>query len=140
MMDCKCSPAPWVRTLILSRYIIRQYGHLPLQESNKYRLELTLERVAGQRPMDTLFDIPRPSELDDWQYYNRVLAEDIRANKGDIAYSEWKENEEKQEREREQWRQWHDFRRHYSQVGWVKPRMSSSRRSTNVQSSVSREF
>ncbi|KAL3427085.1 hypothetical protein PVAG01_00594 [Phlyctema vagabunda] len=106
-------------------YKIIQYGHRLCTTTETYRLELTLERVHGQRDMDMILCIPLPSELDDWELYNRILAEDIRVRKGDAAMQEWKEREEGEEHERENWRSWHDFKRKHSQVVWATPRRLS---------------
>lgn len=85
------------------RYTIRSYGYKLNIETEVYRLELTLERVKDQqKSMMELELIPTPSELDDWQLYNRFLGEHFRSQEGDVGYSDWKIAEEEQEREREE--------------------------------------
>lgn len=46
---------------------------------------LTLERVGDQRPIEDILNIPRPSELDDWDLYQKYESELIKQKKGDKA-------------------------------------------------------
>jgi len=64
-------------------------------------MEVTLERVDGQTSMERIKQIPRPSQLDDWHFYERLEAEKIQQREGAIAYSEWARKKETQKAERD---------------------------------------
>lgn len=51
---------------------------------------LTIERVAGQRPLHEVTAIPRPSQLDDWQLFEKYEGDMIRQRRGDQEFLEWK--------------------------------------------------
>ena len=54
--------------------------------SERHRMILTLERVGGQPPIEDILHIPRPSEMDDWELYERFESEKIKQKKGDKAF------------------------------------------------------
>ncbi len=68
-----------------------------------YRLELTIERVEGQLPMDAVAKIPRPSQLDDWQLYEKLETEKIRKIKGERELLQWRLHREEDKLDRAQW-------------------------------------
>ncbi|KAM0562236.1 hypothetical protein ACHAPJ_002681 [Fusarium lateritium] len=67
-------------------YKICQYGQRLNMVSERHRMILTLERVGGQPPIEDILHIPRPSEMDDWELYERFESEKIKQKKGDKAF------------------------------------------------------
>jgi hypothetical protein len=47
---------------------------------------LTLERVSDQRPIEDILNIPRPSEVDDWNLYQKYESELVKQKKGAKAF------------------------------------------------------
>ncbi|KAF5016181.1 hypothetical protein F66182_12219 [Fusarium sp. NRRL 66182] len=64
-------------------YTIRQYGQRLNQISERHRMTLILERVSGQPPIEDILHIPRPSETDDWELFEKFENEAIKQKKGD---------------------------------------------------------
>ncbi|PHH63035.1 hypothetical protein CDD81_6366 [Ophiocordyceps australis] len=72
-------------------YYIRQWGVKGCEASpNQVRLVVTLEREAHQRSMDEVVVIPYPSQLDEWQIFERYEGETIRHHRGERAFLDWK--------------------------------------------------
>lgn len=46
--------------------------------------------------------MPKPSQLDDWDLYKKMMNEDYRMREGDVAFSKWREHEEEQQTDKEQ--------------------------------------
>ncbi|KAI0878352.1 hypothetical protein GGS24DRAFT_518140 [Hypoxylon argillaceum] len=84
-------------------YIIRQYGVKLDSNINKYRLELTLERAADQRPFDYVREVPKPSQLDDWALYQKLEGDKIKLLQGESSYLQWKLEQRKEKVERDEW-------------------------------------
>jgi hypothetical protein len=82
--------------------------------TNTHKLELTLERVGDQKPMDTLRRIPKPSQLDDWKLYEKLEGDKIRLMEGDARFMEWSLEREEERLDREQWRRDREFRASFS--------------------------
>ncbi|KAI0406723.1 PUA-like domain-containing protein [Xylaria palmicola] len=95
-------------------YTIRQYGCKLDSNINKYRLELTLERVPGQRPLDDIGKVPKPSQLDDWALYEKLEGDKIRLLQGESSYLEWKLRRQEEKLEREEWQRAKLFRASFS--------------------------
>ncbi|PKS10194.1 hypothetical protein jhhlp_001944 [Lomentospora prolificans] len=53
-------------------YIIRSFGLKLDPHTDTYRMSLTMEQAPGQERVEALQLIPRPSQLDDWQLYQKV--------------------------------------------------------------------
>ncbi|CAM1505325.1 Fc.00g109620.m01.CDS01 [Cosmosporella sp. VM-42] len=85
-------------------YILRQYGQRYNEHTNLHRVRLTLERVADQRPIDQVLKIPRPSDLDDWNLFQKFESNVIKAKKGDRGLLEWKRQRILEEAKRAQYR------------------------------------
>lgn len=51
-----------------------------------HHMKLTLERVGEQRPIEDILHIPRPSEMDDWELYQKHEGEAVRQTKGYNAF------------------------------------------------------
>ncbi|KAF4506864.1 hypothetical protein G6O67_006902 [Ophiocordyceps sinensis] len=71
-------------------YAIRRYSLKLSNKTGLHRLVLTIERVAGQRPLHEVTAIPRPSQLDDWQLFEKYEGDMIRQRRGDQEFLEWK--------------------------------------------------
>jgi hypothetical protein len=54
-----------------------------------HRMELWLNRVGGQTPMELVRRVPKPSQLDDWCLYEEYEGEMMKAKYGDTASKEW---------------------------------------------------
>lgn len=65
---------------------------------------LTLERVPGQRPLEDIAAVPEPSQLDDWQLFEKYEGEMIRQRRGDQGYLAWKTTKAEERINLEQWR------------------------------------
>jgi hypothetical protein len=92
----------------LCRYKIKNYSHVFDIVERKHRLEVTLERLAGQEPVDA--QVPRPSQIDDWHLFEKHEVEVVKQRKGDHGYNEFKLLKEEERHTRERWRQSADFR------------------------------
>ncbi|KAK7918279.1 Peptidyl-prolyl cis-trans isomerase pin4 [Apiospora marii] len=90
-------------------YTIRQYGTKLDIVSDTYRLELKLQRVLEQRPMDELKRIPKPSQLDDWALYQKLEGNEMKRI-GNAKYMEWNIQMEEERLDRESWRRDREFR------------------------------
>ncbi|CAF3618629.1 unnamed protein product [Fusarium graminearum] len=56
-------------------YTIRRYSQWFNEVSDRHHMMLTLERVSDQRPIEDILNIPRPSEIDDWNLYQKYESE-----------------------------------------------------------------
>lgn len=65
---------------------------------------LTLERVKGQRAVQEIVKIPRPSQLDDWQLYEKYEGEMVKQTGGDRGFLDWKMAKAQERMDLEQWR------------------------------------
>ncbi|KAI1844055.1 hypothetical protein JX266_009728 [Neoarthrinium moseri] len=95
-------------------YTIRQYGTKLDMVTNTHRLELTLERVKDQKPMEVLNRVPKPSQLDDWKLYEKLEGDKIKLMEGDARYLEWNLQREEERIDREDWRRDREFRASFS--------------------------
>lgn len=75
-----------------------------------YTMRLILERKPGQRPMDQVLHIPRPSQLDDWSLYEKFEKERIKQTEGDARLTEWMIRRDKEKIERDHWRRSRAFK------------------------------
>ncbi|KAK8092095.1 YDG/SRA domain-containing protein [Apiospora hydei] len=94
-------------------YTIRQYGTKLDIVSETYRLELRLQRVLEQRPMDELKRTPQPSQLDDWALYEKLEGNEMKRI-GNAKYMEWNIQKEEDRLDRESWRRDCEFRASFS--------------------------
>lgn len=78
--------------------------------SEVYTLRLTLERVPGQRPMEEIIDIPKPSQLDEWSLYEQLERDRIRQTQGQVKFDSWTMGRNIERIERDQWRRSREFR------------------------------
>lgn len=99
---------------ILRRYIIRQYGTRLDLVTSTHKLELKLERVKDQKPIDSLKKIPRPSQLDDWKLYEKLEGDKIKLTEGEASYLEWTLQREQERIDREDWKRDREFRASFS--------------------------
>ncbi|KAI0187663.1 hypothetical protein EV127DRAFT_435694 [Xylaria flabelliformis] len=117
-MDCmpNCPPSNSLLVLIrlAYRYIVRQYGCKLDSSINKYRLELTLERAADQRPFNEIHKVPKPSQLDDWALYEKLEGDKVRLLQGESNYLEWRLKREEERIDREDWHRIRLFRASFS--------------------------
>ncbi|KAF5501564.1 hypothetical protein CGCS363_v006445 [Colletotrichum siamense] len=98
-------------------YTIRQYGNKLDATTDKYRLELLLERVNGQKDLEQVQQIPRPSQIDEWQAFKKVEAEMVRQRKGDDGLLDFKMRKEEERIDREHWRRASEFKASLCQEG-----------------------
>ncbi|EMT63972.1 PUA-like domain-containing protein [Fusarium oxysporum II5] len=66
-------------------YTIRRYSQWFNEASDRHHMMLTLERVEDQKPIEDILHIPRPSEMDDWELYEKYEGEAIKKHKGNKA-------------------------------------------------------
>ncbi|PHH91083.1 hypothetical protein CDD83_1711 [Cordyceps sp. RAO-2017] len=85
-------------------YHIRRYSLKLNQKTGLHRVVLTLERLPGQRPLHEMAAIPRPSQLDDWQLFEKYEGEMIRQKRGEQGFLEWKTAKAEERIDLEQWR------------------------------------
>ncbi|KAI5928556.1 hypothetical protein F4810DRAFT_705495 [Camillea tinctor] len=95
-------------------FTIKQYGCKLDDNANTYRLELTLERVAGQKSFEEVKMIPKPSQLDDWNLYEKLEGDKIKLLRGETSYLEWKLQRQEEKIDREDWRRASLFRASFS--------------------------
>ncbi|RGP68255.1 hypothetical protein FLONG3_8226 [Fusarium longipes] len=67
-------------------YTIRRYSQWFNEVSERHHMMLTLERVSDQPPLEDILNIPRPSEIDDWNLYQKYEGETVKQKKGDKAF------------------------------------------------------
>ncbi|PTD10688.1 hypothetical protein FCULG_00008033, partial [Fusarium culmorum] len=67
-------------------YTIRRYSQWFNEVSDRHHMMLTLERVSDQRPIEDILNIPRPSEIDDWNLYQKYESELVKQKKGAKAF------------------------------------------------------
>ncbi|OTA95702.1 hypothetical protein M434DRAFT_393558 [Hypoxylon sp. CO27-5] len=97
-------------------FTIKQYGCKQDSKTGLYRLELTLERVPDQKmSLEDLKSIPRPSQLDDWNLYEKLEGDKIKLVQGEASYLEWKLRRQEEKIDREGWRRAKLFRVSFSQ-------------------------
>lgn len=72
--------------------------------SDLYTLRLTLERLSGQKPMNNIIDIPKPSQLDDWKLYEELESTRVRETEGEAKFDDWVAGRNVERIERTQWR------------------------------------
>ncbi|KAL0932012.1 uncharacterized protein CTRU02_212965 [Colletotrichum truncatum] len=113
----KSSLAPQAGVRYDGLYTIRQYGNKLDPATNKYRLELLLERVAGQKALEQVQQVPRPSQMDDWEAFKKVEAEMVRQRKGDDGLLDFRMRKEEERIDREHWRRASEFKASLSQEG-----------------------
>ncbi|RYP41187.1 hypothetical protein DL767_001191 [Monosporascus sp. MG133] len=106
--------APQAGTRYDGLYIIKQYGTKLDSKTNTHRLELTLERVADQKPIEDITTIPKPSQLDDWKLFEKLEGDKIKLTQGEASYLEWKLSRQGEKVEREEWRRSRLFRSSFS--------------------------
>ncbi|KAI1484667.1 hypothetical protein F5X96DRAFT_692190 [Biscogniauxia mediterranea] len=95
-------------------FTIKQYGCKLDDSTNTYRLELTLERVPEQRSFEELRKVPKPSQLDDWNLYEKLEGDKIKLLRGETSYLEWKLQRQEEKIDREDWRRARLFRASFS--------------------------
>ncbi|KAI2469262.1 hypothetical protein F4781DRAFT_395234 [Annulohypoxylon bovei var. microspora] len=96
-------------------FTIKQYGYKQDSKTNIYRLELTLERVPDQKKsLDQIKRIPRPSQLDDWNLYEKLEGDKIKLLQGESSYLEWKISRQEERIYREDWKRARLFRASFS--------------------------
>ncbi|KAI0014101.1 hypothetical protein F4779DRAFT_636847 [Xylariaceae sp. FL0662B] len=95
-------------------YTIKQYGSKLDDRTNTHRLELTLERVADQKSIQELKRIPRPSQLDDWDLYEKLEGDKIKLLQGEASYLQWKLIRQEEKIDREDWKRSRLFRASFS--------------------------
>ncbi|KAK8076442.1 YDG/SRA domain-containing protein [Apiospora phragmitis] len=95
------------------QYTIRQYGTKLDIVSDTYRLELKLQRVNEQRPLDELKRIPKPSQFDDWALYEKLEGNEMKRI-GNAKYMEWNIQREEDMLDRESWKGDREFRASFS--------------------------
>ncbi len=82
--------------------------------TNTHRLELTLERVTNQKPIESIMDIPKPSQVDDWKLFEKLEGDKIKLTQGDSSYLEWKLRAQGEKLDREEWKRTRLFRASFS--------------------------
>ncbi|CAJ2506423.1 Uu.00g005530.m01.CDS01 [Anthostomella pinea] len=98
-------------------FTIKQYGCKLDDKTNTYRLELTMERVPDQKSFDEIRGVPKPSQLDDWNLYEKLEGDKIKILQGDSNYLEWKLTRQEDKVDREEWRRVCAFRASFSWQG-----------------------
>ncbi|KAI0902311.1 hypothetical protein F4806DRAFT_490783 [Annulohypoxylon nitens] len=95
-------------------FTVKQYGCKQDSKTNSYRLELTLERMPVQKSLEEIGKIPRPSQLDDWNLYEKLEGDKIKLLQGEATYLEWKLRRQEENIEREDWRRARWFKASFS--------------------------
>ncbi|KAI0114844.1 hypothetical protein F4814DRAFT_448681 [Daldinia grandis] len=99
-------------------FTIKQYGCKLDNNTNIYRLELTLEHVPNQKvSLEDIEGIPRPSQLDDWNLYEKLEGDKIKLLQGETSYLEWKLRRQEEKIDRDDWRRARLFRASVSRWG-----------------------
>lgn len=97
-------------------FTIKQYGSKLDEKTGVYRLELLLERVAGQKkPLDEVRKVPRPSQLDDWNSFTKLEGDRIKVLHGEATYLWWVIKLHEEKADREEWKRTQLFKASYAQ-------------------------
>ncbi|KAI1777922.1 PUA-like domain-containing protein [Hypoxylon cercidicola] len=97
-------------------FTIKQYGSKLGEKTGVYRLELLLERVPGQKKsLDEVRQVPRPSQLDDWNSFTKLEGDRIKVLHGEATYLWWVIKLHEEKAEREEWKRAQLFRASCSQ-------------------------
>ncbi|PVH78591.1 hypothetical protein DL98DRAFT_239405 [Cadophora sp. DSE1049] len=100
-LKSKYAPAAGVRYDGL--HVVKQFGHKLLDETkNVYRCTIMLERSTSQKPFAEVLRLPKPSQLDDWELYKKLMGEEYRKREGEPAFEKWMDLEEEQQADKEQ--------------------------------------
>ncbi|KAK0669692.1 hypothetical protein QBC41DRAFT_105860 [Cercophora samala] len=90
---------------------LASYRHKLDLGTGEYKLELALERVANkQKLMREVLKVPRPSQMDEWNLFEKLEADKVRQVQGEAASYAWKLQREEARVEREMWKRAHKFR------------------------------
>lgn len=92
------------------RYIIHSWSIKLNITTDLYTLRLTLERISGQRSMDDVMKIPKPSDLDDWKLYEQLERDRIRDTEGKVRFDDWSNTRNAEKLERDYWRYSREFK------------------------------
>ena len=108
MMGCEFKVERGVGGGLTDRYSTLRWKVLSYRQSldidrDTYRLELTVEHVEDQRSMESIRTIPQPSQLDDWQLYERLESEKIRKSMGEQKLLEWRILREQDKLDKAHW-------------------------------------
>lgn len=76
-----------------------------------------MERVDGQKSLEQVQQVPRPSQMDSWQMFKKVEAEIVRQRKGDDGLLDFKLRKEEERIDREHWRRASEFKASLGQEG-----------------------
>lgn len=68
-------------------------------------MKVILQRLPRQKPMREVLQIPKPSQLDDWAWYEKLEKEAINQREGAVRLSDWQAAREKEITERDYWRE-----------------------------------
>jgi hypothetical protein len=99
-------------------YIIRQYGTKLNSTAETHRMQLTLERIPGQKPLGSVRGIPKPSQLDDWAIFGKIEEEIVKKYVGLNMLLEYKVRREVERIDRENWRRAKLFTTAINREGW----------------------
>lgn len=88
----------------MNSYIIRQYSQRRSQQTGQHIMVLLLERVKGQRPIQDVVQVPQPSQLDDWNLYEKHEGEMTKQTSGDRGFLDWKMEKAREKLDLEQWK------------------------------------
>jgi len=85
-------------------WYVKGHSNHPLNDgSENHRLELELEKHPYEYSMDRLMQIPLPSQLDEWQVFEKKNAANIGGSIGQNDAYEWRRKNEEEREEREAW-------------------------------------
>ncbi|KAK4639639.1 hypothetical protein QC761_710130 [Podospora bellae-mahoneyi] len=110
--------APGVGVRFDGIWKLASYRHKLDLGTGEYKLELGLERVAnGQRAMREVLKVPRPSQMDEWDLFEKLEADKVRQVQGEAASYAWRMQREEARVEREIWKRAHRFRESICSLG-----------------------
>nr|CDP32529.1 Putative protein of unknown function [Podospora anserina S mat+] len=110
--------APGVGVRFDGIWKLASYRHKLDLGTGEYKLELGLERVAnGQRAMREVLKVPRPSQMDEWDLFEKLEADKVRQVQGESASYAWRMQREEARVEREMWKRAHRFRESICSLG-----------------------
>lgn len=86
-------------------YNINSWGIKLCPCTDLYTMKVILQRLPRQKPMREVLQIPKPSQLDDWAWYEKLEKEAINQREGAVRLSDWQAAREKEITERDYWRE-----------------------------------
>lgn len=93
------------------RYTLLSWGLKLEKDTNLYHSRMVFVREEHQRPLEEILIIPMPSQMDDWELYQRIKDDDTMKRLGTETYKYKRYLKEQKSVKREEWLERQRFQR-----------------------------